>query len=144
LTKPTFAAQAPNLRYFGPVIEGEITLTAIAAATMQAAGNPLPHPVRIAAMIDTGTSASVIRQGIAAQFCLDPVGMKFVDTPTASNVPCPEYRVRMQFAPDFALDVDVIEMPLRKQHIDCLIVRDVLARGVFIYLGSGNAFTLSI
>jgi len=38
----------------------------------------------------------------------------------------------------------VVEAPLESQHISCLIGRDVLARGVFIYLGSGNAFTLSI
>jgi hypothetical protein len=45
---------------------------------------------------------------------------------------------------DVIFDIPVIEAPLEGRSIDCLIGRDILARGVFIYLGSGDAFTFAI
>jgi hypothetical protein len=68
----------------------------------------------------------------------------YIDTATSSNIPCNRYRVRLLLSNDISFDIPVIEAPLEGQSIDCLIGRDILARGVFIYLGSGNAFTLSI
>lgn len=35
------------------------------------------------------------------------------------------------------------EAPLKGQHIQCLVGRDVLQHGVFIYTGYDNSFTLS-
>jgi hypothetical protein len=140
----SFAIQAPNLRHFGALIEVVIMQSASDAATIQASGNPLPQSVRVTALIDTGASKSVIRQGTGAQLGLEPIGTRFAVTPTAANIPCPEYVMRMRLSEDFAFDIALIEMPLHGHYIDCLIGRDVLARGVFIYLGSGNAFTLSI
>jgi hypothetical protein len=45
---------------------------------------------------------------------------------------------------EIVLDIPVIDAPIEGQHIGCILGRDALARGVFIYLGSGNAFTFSI
>jgi hypothetical protein len=68
----------------------------------------------------------------------------YIDTATSSNVPCDRYRVRLLLSDDVIFDIPVIEAPLEGRSIDCLIGRDILARGVFIYLGSGDAFTLAI
>jgi hypothetical protein len=35
------------------------------------------------------------------------------------------------------------EPPLKGQHIECLIGRDVLSSAVFVYTGINNSFTLS-
>ena len=40
-------------------------------------------------------------------------------------------------------ETTILEVPLQGRHIQCLIGRDVLARGVFIYIGYGNFFSLS-
>lgn len=37
----------------------------------------------------------------------------------------------------------VLEAPLQGQNIDCLIGRDVLSQGVFVYIGYTNLFSLS-
>ena len=34
--------------------------------------------------------------------------------------------------------------PLKGQNIDCLIGRDILSKGILIYIGYDNSFTLSI
>jgi hypothetical protein len=58
-------------------------------------------------------------------------------------VPCYEYPVRLVFPNNVLVDTTVIEASLQGQHIQCLIGRDVLAHGVFIYIGYGNLFSLS-
>ncbi len=141
---PSFAIQAPDLRYLGPVIDVEIAIATFDVATLQASGIPLPPPVHVRALIDTGASVSVMRQGIGVRLGLSPDAVRSVDTATSSHVFCEAYAVSFRFSPEFAVDVTAVEMPLHGQHIDCLIGRDILARGVFIYLGSGNAFALSI
>jgi Aspartyl protease len=141
---PSFAIQAPDLRNLGPLIDVEIALATFDIATFEASDTSLPAPVRVRALIDTDASISVMRKGIGARLGLSPDAIRFVDTATTTNLLCEAFAVSLQFSTDFAIDVTVVEMPLHGQHIDCLIGRDVLARGVFIYLGSGNAFTLSI
>jgi Aspartyl protease len=141
---PSFAIQAPDLRHLGPVIDAEIAIATFDVATLEASGIPLPAPIRVRALIDTGASVSVMRQGIGALLGLSPDAIRLVDTATSSHVRCEAFAVSFHFSPEFAVDVTALEMPLHGNQIDCLIGRDILARGVFIYLGSGNAFTLSI
>jgi len=94
-------------------------------------------------MIDTGATGSVIRQGIAAQLGLTPVGTKNINTPTSSNVACYEYQVQFVFPNRVSYETTAIEAPLIGQHIQCLVGRDVLADGVLVYIGYTNTFTLS-
>ncbi len=69
--------------------------------------------------------------------------MVHVNTPSSTNVRCYEYLVRLVFPNNVTYEGTVIEAPLQGQHIQCLVGRDVLARGVFIYIGYTNTFTLS-
>lgn len=141
---PTLGVQVPDLQRVGPVMDIEIAIGSSARAILETSGVLIPAPIAITAMIDTGASVSVMRQGTAARLGLQPTGVVFVYTAASINVRCPEYSVRLLLPNTIAFDTTLIEMPLESQHIGCLIGRDVLARGVFIYLGSGNAFTLSI
>ena len=95
------------------------------------------------AMIDTGATSSVIRQGLAAQLGLNPVGVTYITTPSSTNVPCPEYLVRFVFPNNVLFETTVLEAPLQSQNIQCFIGRDVLAHAVLIYIGYGNPFSLS-
>lgn len=94
-------------------------------------------------MIDTGATSGVIRQGFAAQLGLNPVGVAYITTPSSTNVACYEYLVRLVFPNNVVAETTVLEAPLLGQHIQCLIGRDVLAHGVFVYIGYGNLFSLS-
>jgi len=94
-------------------------------------------------MIDTGASASVIRQGVAAQLGLYPIGVSYITTPSSTNVPCNEYLMRFVFPNQVVYEGTAIETPLQGQNIDCLIGRDILAHAVLVYIGYGNQFTLS-
>lgn len=94
-------------------------------------------------MIDTGASASVMCEGVAAQLGLNPIGVAYISTPSSANVPCYRYLVRLVFPNKVVFDTTVLEAPLLGQHIQCLIGRDVLAHGVLVYIGYGNLFSLS-
>ncbi len=141
---PTLGVQIPDLRRVGPVMAIEIAVSSSAAAILETSGMSIPAPISISAMIDTGASVSVMRQGMGARLGLQPTGVVFVHTATSIIVRCPEYSVRLLFPTSIAFDTTLVELPLESQQIGCLIGRDNLARGVFIYLGSDNAFTLSI
>jgi len=94
-------------------------------------------------MIDTGASATVLRQGIPAQLGLKPIGVSYITTPSSTNVPCDEYLVRLVFPNNVLWEGTVIEAPLQGQNIQCLIGRDILSQAVLVYIGYGNLFSLS-
>ena len=112
-------------------------------AVLRTSGDSIPPPVTAVGMIDTGATGSVIRQGLAAQLGLNPVGVTYINTPSSTNVACYEYLVRFVFPNNVLFESTVIEAPLQGQHIQCLIGRDVLAHGVLVYIGYGNLFSLS-
>jgi hypothetical protein len=141
---PSFTVEIPNMQADGPLVELRIAVGGALEATLRAAGNPIPSPIPALAMIDTGATRSVIRQGLTTQLGLNPVGLTHINTPTSTNVPCYEYLVRLVF-PNNLISVEgtFIEAPLQGQNIQFLIGRDVLSRGVLIYIGYRNLFTLS-
>ena len=94
-------------------------------------------------MIDTGASATVVQQGLAAQLGLQPIGIAYINTPSSTNVRCYQYVVRFLFPANVIVESTVIEAPLQGQTIQCLIGRNVLAHGVLLYIGYVNTFSLS-
>jgi predicted aspartyl protease len=140
---PSFTAALPNLHAAGPVVDMRIAVGVAAEAALRRARAPVPSPVAVLAMIDTGATNTVIRQGLAQQLGLHPVGVTYINTPSSSNVACYEYLVRLVFPNNVVGETTAIEAPLRDQHIQCLIGREVLAHGVFVYIGYSNLFSLS-
>jgi len=140
---PSFTSTVPNLQAVGPIVEIGLGAGAPATTAMQASGAPVPAPLSVLAMIDTGASGSVIQQGLAARLGLKPIGVAYIATPSSTNVRCYEYAVRLIFPNNVNVEATVIEAPLQGQNIQCLIGRDVLAHGVLVYIGYGNLFSLS-
>ena len=140
---PSFTSQVPNLQAVGPIVEVRIAVGSAAEAALRKTGTPIPAPLPAVAMIDTGATGSVIRHGLATQLSLNPVGVTYINTPSSTNVVCYEYLVRVVFPNNVVVETTIIEAPLQGQHIQCLIGRDVLAHGVFVYIGYGNLFSLS-
>ena len=140
---PSFTSQVPNLQGVGPVVDLRIAVGTAVETALRTSGAAIPPPAMAVGMIDTGATGSVIRQGLAAQLGLNPVGGTYINTPSSTNVACYEYLVRFVFPNNVLFETTVLEAPLQGQHIQCLIGRDVLAHGVFVYIGYGNLFSLS-
>ncbi len=139
----SFTSSISDLEVVGPNASLMVSIASAAEQTFRDNNRPIPDPVSISAMIDTGAAVSVIQKGIAAQLDIHPVGFNHVTTPTSANVKCPVYAVRFTFPGTGWLNVNVIEAPLQDPTIQGLIGRDVLKHAVFVYLGKANQFTLS-
>jgi predicted aspartyl protease len=140
---PSFTTQLPNLQATGPLVDVRIWVSIPVEEALKKAGSKIPEPVTAKGMIDTGATGSVIQPAIAQQLGLQPVGVVSISTPSSDNVPCLQYIVRLIFPNNVIVESLAIEAPLRGQNIQCLIGRDVLAHGVFVYTGYINQFTLS-
>ena len=140
---PSFTSTIPNLQATGPVVELQLAVGSDAETSIQAKGERPASAIPVLAMIDTGASLSVVRQGLPAQLGLNPIGVSNVSTPSSTNVVCYRYLVRLMFPNKVLIEATILELPLQGQHIQCLIGRDVLAQAVFVYIGHTNVFSLS-
>jgi len=140
---PSFTTQIPNKQSVGPVVEVRLAVGTIIEEVLQRAGQSIPVPLQALAMIDTGATGTVVREDIVSQLNLNPVGITLINTPSSTNVQCYEYLMRLLFPNNVIVESVVIATPLHGQHIQCLIGRDVLRHGVFIYTGYMDTFTLS-
>lgn len=140
---PSFTAGVPNLQVSGPVVEMQITISNAVEQQLREEGQTIPPPITVAAMIDTGATGTAIKEGLATQLGLHPVGIQHINTPASENVPCNEYLIRLRFPNNVIAEATAIEAPLQGQHIQCLIGRNLLAHAVFVYIGYNNQFTLS-
>lgn len=140
---PSFTTQVANLQEVGPVVEIKLAVGTIIEDIFQKNSQNIPTAIQAAAMIDTGATGTVVREDIVKQLDLHPVGTTLINTPSSTNVQCYEYLVRLLFPNNVVVETVVIAAPLQGQHIQCLIGRDVLKHGVFIYTGYINTFTLS-
>ena len=142
---PSISIDVPNLEQSGPLMEIQIAPSSPVVEFLRSNDDEVPTPIRCAAMIDTGASSTVIREGIAQQLNLNPRGSVNIATPSCAQYPCNTYDITMLFpATKVAIQiVTVVEAPLSGQNIDCLIGRDILKRSILIYEGYSNRFILS-
>jgi gag-polyprotein putative aspartyl protease len=108
--------------------------------------NPLsPVPMlKVMAMIDTGATTTVLKEGFAAQLGIKPVGATTITTPSSTDLPCLQYDMAIAFGNNVKIgSIVVTEAPLQGQHIQCLIGRDILANAMLVYIGYTNTFTLA-
>ena len=139
----SFTTQVPNLQQTGPIVDIKIAVGSVIEEVLQKNRENIPTPVSTVAMIDTGATSTVIQDSTAKALNLNPVGVALINTPSSTNVQCYEYLIRLLFPNNVVIETVAIAAPLQNQHIQCLIGRDVLRHGVFIYTGYINSFTLS-
>lgn len=140
---PSFTAQVPNLLAHGPIVEIRLAVGSVLEDVLKQQQQPVPKPLGAIAMIDTGASGTVLREDLPQQLGLNPIGATPINTPSSTNVICPIYLVRIAFPNNVIVETKAIAVPLQNQPIQCLIGRDVLQRGVLVYVGYTNTFTLS-
>ncbi len=109
---------------------------------------PFPQPRSLRAVIDTGATITIIREGIAASLDMKPVNVLPISFPTDKDgkpALFRQYSIQLVLPNNVVLpQIRAAEMPMTHYAIDCLIGRDVLRQGVFIYNGPLDAFTLCL
>jgi predicted aspartyl protease len=140
---PSFTTKLSDLQAVGPTISIQLAVGSIAEDAFSKEISTAPAPVSINAMIDTGATGTVIREDLVSSLGLKPVGATLINTPSSTNVLCYKYLTRLLLPHNVIIESVVIAAPLQGQHIQCLIGRDILRQGVFIYIGYDNSFTLS-
>ncbi len=133
-----------NLEPEGAVVEVHFLISTELEKKYIKEKKQIPKPVVVKSVIDTGASHCVIQKDIPAKLGLEPVGVAKMNTPSCKDHECYRYFLRIAIpSHNLIYEGQVTSAPLEGQNIDCLIGRDLLSHGIFIYLGKVNQFTLS-
>jgi hypothetical protein len=139
----------------GALVEAELGIAAVDALALRRAGRPVPGPVPLKVLIDTGAEVSCVdAQALAPLIALGLTPTRHVLT----NLPATG---GLNFASEYAVSLTVLH-PSRKPKWDlqlrnllvveqslaalgyqALLGRDALARCLLIYDGPSHSFTLS-
>jgi hypothetical protein len=118
---------------------------------LTAAGQPVPAPIPITGLIDTGASCTSIDLALLRQLGIPETGRTMVHTPStqASAPHCASvYDISLALAHPLMARafnaLPVIEAQLIHQGIQALIGRDILSHCLFVYDGQSGNFALSL
>jgi predicted aspartyl protease len=134
---------------YGPLLDLMIGVSAPRMIALSQANVPLPAPIPIRALIDTGANGSCVDRDILKQLGVSPTGTVSIHTPSTGSAlhMCNQFDVSfMVTAQNFQRRFDaiaVIEADLATQGIQALIGRDVLSMCLFVYDGTAGTFSLA-
>lgn len=94
---PSFTVRNAGLEKLGPVVELRIGVPAALEKVLNQTNQPIPPPVTVQAMIDTGATGTVIKDDIPGRLGLNQVGVVPINTPSSAGVMCGRYHTRLQF-----------------------------------------------
>jgi len=98
---------------------------------LQAAGKPIPPPVSVVAILDTGATVTCIQEGIAAQLSLTSVGT--IETHTALGpTRSPQYPIQLSIGGAVIDIARATEVLPANSALQCLIGLDVITLGKLV------------
>ncbi len=133
----------------GPLLDILVGVSRPRADVLTANNHPVPQPVVVQGLIDTGASCTCIDPGILQSLSLSPTGTTSTLTPSTGATPhiTNQYDVSILLVhpqSTFAFhSVPIVESHLAAQGIQALIGRDILQQCVLIYNGVMNFYTLN-
>jgi hypothetical protein len=137
----------------GPMMNALVSVSGARRAALVAAGQPVPEPVTIRALVDTGASGTCVDPSVLEALALTPTGSVLVATASTGSAPRPldQYDVAIvvpgaspNHAPLFVENIAVLSAELLQQHgFHALIGRDILSLCLLSYDGMIGAFTLA-
>lgn len=141
---PFFTTQIPDLRHVGPICRVKIGLSLPATEELKAQKKDIPLPYEVTALIDTGASGTAINSEVVQNLSLISRGITQIATPSTKAHSCNVYDISLLLPNKVTIPLlQAVEAPLEGQNIQCLIGRDVLSKGILIYNGYTNTFSLS-
>lgn len=115
---PIYSARQ-DLHYQGPVLTVDILVSTSLERSLLARGERIPTPMNCHALIDTGSTQTVIREGIAETLGLQPAGVVRAKSASAIESQCRTYAIQLVLPNGSTADLDqAVEMPLRDPEID--------------------------
>jgi hypothetical protein len=136
-----------NLAKNGPRIAVKLWLPRYAATELRSRGYPLPPPVELTAVVDTGASCTCIPDRFAKQLGLPCIGTQNVRSATSDSQPVPRYHLRVVFPDGTEVEAEALGAPWSghsgcDDDAACFIGRDILSQGILIYHGINNSVSL--
>lgn len=133
----------------GPIIDVLVGVSHPKRDALLAAGFPVPSPVPMRTLIDTGASSTCVDPYIIQALSLTPSGSISIHTPSTNGAAlnCNQYDISLVLIhPKLSFTfgaLPVIESNLISQGIQALLGRDVLKECLFIYDGASGLYTLT-
>lgn len=115
------------------------------------AGDPVPDPQIITALIDTGASISAVDEKAIAALGLSPTGQAEITTPSTQGVSisADTYDVIIAILAGRSGDTHSISAPVQVtacnlgSGVEALIGTDILNKCIFTYNGADDCFTIA-
>lgn len=134
----------------GPLLQFGVSVNKPRAEALRAASQPVPSPILITGLIDTGASCTCIDSSILRQLAIPVSGTTPVHTPsTKASAPhiANQYDISLILAHPLMTRtfhaIPVTEAQLVHQGIQALIGRDILSFCLFTYDGAAQSFCLA-
>jgi predicted aspartyl protease len=132
----------------GPLVDIAIGVSQARAEALRKNSLPVPTPLHLRALVDTGASITCVDPSILQQLNLTPTGAIAIHTPSTGNAPHNTYQYDISLVllhPEVQLQIGsipVIESQLVVQGIHALVGRDILSRCLLVYDGRAQTFAL--
>ena len=92
---PSVTESRPDLQRDGPWVDVHFLVPEYLENELRTEGKPIPDPIKVRALIDTGASAGAIKENIPKELNLNPIGVEKINTPSCKGVECYRYFLRM-------------------------------------------------
>lgn len=138
-----------DIQPHGPVVRMAVLVSGPRRKALELAGKPVPNPIIIDALIDTGAFCTCVDPSVIQALGLTPTGNVPIMTPSTGTGThqCNQYDVSIavMMNTDFKIidTIPVLEAHLAQQGHKALIGRDILSQGILIYNGPHNSVTIS-
>ncbi len=135
----------------GPLVDVWVAVSKPRQDALVRAGLPVPTPLQVRALIDTGASCSAVDPSIIEKLQVPVTGTMQVLTPSTGATPhvCNQHDMLLAILDAkgnplyFGPSIPVMASALATQGIEALLGRDVLSLGILIYNGAAGTFTLA-
>jgi hypothetical protein len=135
----------------GAIITVGFLVSAPRQEALKKAGQPVPRPVVVPCLVDTGASSTCVDPTVIQQLQIPPSGTVPIHTPSTGGTPCVcnQFDVGVGIVMDNGeihlpgMIIPVIESNLKDQGIQALLGRDILEQSVLIYDGRRRLLTLA-
>ena len=134
----------------GPIIDLLVAVSRARSQALQAGGQPVPNPVQIRALVDTGASCTCIDPSVLKSLGLTPTGTAPIHTPSTGQKPhyANQYDVslvllHLKLSLTFHTAAVVEAHLAAVQGVQGLVGRDLLSNCLLVYDGQSGRFTLA-